>query len=104
MKHRLTALGLFALAGCATAHMELPAPLAAGEQIEFAGIGGWASGHFSAAEYAGDYHRSAVRLSYLQPLVENRGASRFTLADAAGGTLEGQCRMRERSVDLGLSR
>lgn len=103
MKHRLMALGLFALAGCATAHMQMPPALAAGEQIEFAGIGGWASGQFTAGEYAGDYHRSAVRLSYLEPLIENRGSSRFTLADqTAAAPVEGQCRMRERSVDLGL--
>src|SRR5690348_14306767 len=103
MKHRLTALGLLALTGCATAHMQMPAALASGEQIEFAGIGGWASGQFTAGEYAGDYHRSAERLSYLEPLVENRGSSRFTLVDeTAAAPVEGQCRMRERSVDFGL--
>jgi hypothetical protein len=102
MKHRAIALGLFALAGCASAQMRLPETLAASERTQFVGIGGWASGHFTAGVWSGDYARSAERLSYLRPIVENRGASRFSLNGPEGDTVTGQCRMRERSVDFGL--
>src|SRR4051812_22822866 len=102
MHKNLIALGLFALAGCASAQMRLPEALVASERTEFTGIGGWAGGQFSAGPYAGDYHRSAVRLSFLDPVVQNLGGSRFTLAGPALEPVEGRCRMRERSVDLGV--
>ena len=100
---RLTPIaGLLMLAGCASAQMSLPNNLASAERTEFKGIGGWSKGHFTAGAYSGSYERSATKLSYLIPLVENRGHSEFTLESAGGEPLEGRCRMRENSVDLGL--
>lgn len=95
-------VGLLALAGCASAQMRLPENLAAATRTEFQGIGGWAQGRFTAGAYSGTYQRSAYTLSYLDPLVENRGHSRFTLLAEGMDPLEGECRMRENSVDLGL--
>ena len=95
-------LGALALAGCATAQMQLPNNLASATRTEFNGIGGWAKGDYTAGAWSGRYERSATRRSYLIPLVENRGHSEFTLERVGTDPLEGNCRMRENSVDLGL--
>ena len=102
MRPILATAGLLLLAGCASAQMSLPNNLAAADRTEFVGIGGWAKGEFTAGGYTGTYERSATKLSYLIPLVENRGHSEFTLESATSEPLEGRCRMRENSVDLGL--
>src|SRR5262245_53498411 len=103
MRLVLPVLSALALAGCATAQMRLPDNLAAASRVEFEGIGGARKGHFTAGSYAGDYERSADRLSFLDTVVEGRGRSEFTLA---GGDLaeaiEGRCRMRESALDLGV--
>ena len=95
-------LGALALAGCASAQMRLPDNLATASRTEFDGIGGWATGRYTAGQWSGRYERSAETLSYLVPLTENRGHSEFTLAAAGAEPLEGRCRMRENSLDLGL--
>jgi len=102
MRRILATAGLLALAGCASAQMSLPANLAAASRTEFVGIGGWAKGDFTAGPWSGRYERSASQLSYLAPLVENRGHSEFTLERTGSEPIQGQCRMRENSVDLGL--
>ena len=102
MRFVVPVLGALALAGCASAQMSLPNNLATASRTEFRGIGGWAKGDFTAGAWSGTYERSATRLSYLDPLVENRGHSEFTLASAGTEPLEGRCRMRTNSVDLGL--
>ena len=102
MRRVLSIAAVLALAGCASAQMRLPENLAAATRTEFHGIGGWAKGDFSAGPWSGTYERSAEQLSYLIPLVENRGHSDFTLERAGSEPLAGSCRMRENSVDLGL--
>lgn len=101
MRRFLIACALVPLAGCAAAQMQLPANLATSERTEFQGIGGGSRGHYTAGGYAGDFERSSERLSYFDTLNEARGGSRFTLAGAVSAPVEGRCRMRERSVDLG---
>ena len=96
-------LSALALSGCATAHMRLPDTLAAAERVEFEGIGGWRSGHYTAGGYSGRYERSADRLSFFGTVNEGRGHSEFTIAGAdIAETVEGRCRMRQSSLDLGL--
>jgi hypothetical protein len=103
MRFLLPVLPALALAGCATAQMRLPETLAAASRVEFEGIGGWRSGEYSAGPYSGRYERSADRLSYFDTVNEGRGRSEFTLAGAdLPETIEGRCRMRESSLDLGL--
>jgi hypothetical protein len=83
--------------------MRLPDNLAAATRTEFTGIGGWRSGDYTVGPYSGRYERSADRLSFF-------GASTRRAATAssriAGPTcpraIEGRCRMRESSLDLGL--
>jgi hypothetical protein len=103
MRFIVPVLGALALAGCANAQMRLPENLATATRTEFDGIGGWAKGHFTAGAWSGTYECSASRLSYLDPLVENRGHSEFTLASAGSEPLAGRCRMRANSLDLGLA-
>jgi hypothetical protein len=103
MRYILPLLSAFLLAGCATAQMRLPENLAAASRVEFEGIGGWRSGEYTAGGYAGRYERSADRLSYFDTINENRGHSEFTLAGAGlAEAIDGRCRMRESSLDLGL--
>ena len=53
--------------------------------------------------YAGRYERSSDRLSYFDTVNESRGHSAFTLAGPdLPEAIEGRCRMRESSLDLGL--
>jgi hypothetical protein len=99
----LSALSALALAGCASAQMRLPENLAAASRVEFDGIGGWRSGDYTAGAYAGRYERSSDRLSYFGTVNEARGHSAFTLAGPdVPQPIEGRCRMRESSLDLGL--
>jgi hypothetical protein len=102
MRRFLPIIALLTLAGCASAQMQLPTNLASASRTEFNGIGGWAKGKYTAGAWSGRYERSATQLSYLIPLVENRGHSEFTLERVGSDRLEGNCRMRENSVDLGL--
>src|SRR5688572_8358846 len=104
MRRRLLPLlFVLALAGCATAQMRLPETLATASRVEFEGIGGWRSGEYTAGGYAGRYERSSDRLSYFDTVNESRGHSEFTLAGAdVAEAIEGRCRMRESSLDLGL--
>lgn len=83
--------------------MRLPDNLAAASRVEFQGIGGWRSGDYTAGPYSGHYERSSDRLSYFDTFNESRGHSEFTLAGAdVPEGIEGRCRMRESSLDLGL--
>lgn len=103
MRRSLLLLSTLALAGCASAQMRLPETLATASRVEFEGIGGWRSGSYTAGDYAGRYERSADRLSYFGTVNEARGHSAFTLAGAdLAEPIEGRCRMRESSLDLGL--
>lgn len=103
MRLVLPILSALALAGCAAAQMRLPDTLAGASRVEFAGIGGWRSGSYTAGAYAGRFERSSDRLSYFDTLTESRGHSAFTLAGAdLPEPIEGRCRMRESSLDLGL--
>jgi len=83
--------------------MRLPDNLATATRTEFTGIGGWRSGDYTAGAYSGRYERSSDRLSYFGTVNEARGHSEFTIAgpDIPEG-IEGRCRMRESSLDLGL--
>jgi hypothetical protein len=103
MRLLLTLLLAVPLAGCATAQMRLPDNLATASRVEFEGIGGWRSGDYTAGGYAGRYERSSDRLSYFDTVNESRGHSAFTLAGPdLPEPIEGRCRMRESSLDLGL--
>ena len=103
MRFVFPVFGALLLAGCATAQMRLPENLAAATRTEFTGIGGWRSGDYTAGAYAGRYERSADRLSFFGTLNEARGHSQFTIAGPGmPEAIEGRCRMRESSVDLGL--
>jgi hypothetical protein len=103
MRSFLAATALLALAGCATAQMQLPANLATASRVEFDGIGGWRSGAFTAGAYSGRYSRSAERLTYFDTVIEGRGQSAFTLAGPdTADAIDGRCRMRESALDLGL--
>ena len=103
MRFVVPVFGALALAGCASAQMRLPDNLATATRTEFQGIGGWRSGEYSAGSYAGRYERSADRLSFFGPVNEARGHSEFTLAGPdIPEAIEGRCRMRESSLDLGL--
>jgi len=83
--------------------MRLPDSLAAASRTEFEGIGGWRSGDYSAGAYSGHYERSADRWSFFDTVLEDRGHSAFTLAGPdIPVAIEGRCRMRESSLDLGL--
>ncbi|HEY6815663.1 MAG TPA: hypothetical protein VI168_09005 [Croceibacterium sp.] len=83
--------------------MRLPDSLATASRVEFEGIGGWRSGDYTAGDYAGHYARSSDRLSYFDTVNESRGHSEFTLAGPeVPEAIEGRCRMRESSLDLGL--
>ena len=103
MRFVFPVFGALLLAGCATAQMRLPENLAAATRTEFTGIGGWRSGDYTVGAYAGRYERSADRLSFFGTLNEARGHSQFTIAGPGmPEAIEGRCRMRESSVDLGL--
>ena len=103
MRFAIPLLGALALAGCASAQMRLPDNLAAATRTEFTGIGGWRSGDYTAGAYSGRYERSSDRLSYFGTVNEARGHSEFTLAGpGVPEAIEGRCRMRESSLDLGL--
>jgi hypothetical protein len=103
MRLLVPVLSVLALAGCASAQMRLPEALAAATRVEFDGIGGWRSGQYTAGGYSGRYERSADRLSYFDTVNDRRGHSAFTLAGAdLPEPIEGRCRMRESSLDLGL--
>lgn len=83
--------------------MRLPDNLATASRVEFHGIGGWRSGDYTAGAYSGHYERSSDRLSYFDTVNESRGHSEFTLAGAdVPEAIEGRCRMRESSLNLGL--
>jgi hypothetical protein len=95
-------LGVAALAACAPAQMRLSDTFAAAERIEFAGIDGWERGDFRAGDYTGGYERSAERISF-NVVKENRGHSAFVIeGPEISSTIEGYCRMREGSLDLGI--
>jgi len=103
MRRLVPLLAALPLAACATAQMRLPDTLATASRVEFEGIGGWRSGHYTAGSYAGHYERSSDRLSYFDTVTESRGHSAFTLAGPElAEAIEGRCRMRESSLDLGL--
>ena len=103
MRFVIPVLGALALSGCAAAQMRLPDNLAAATRTEFTGIGGWRSGDYTAGAYSGRYERSSDRLSYFGTVNEARGHSEFTLAGPdIPEAIEGHCRMRANSVDLGL--
>lgn len=103
MRLVLPVLSALVLAGCASAQMRLPDNLARASRVEFEGIGGWRSGNYTAGDYAGRYERSSDRLSYFDTVTESRGHSAFTLAGPdQPEAIEGRCRMRESSLDLGL--
>lgn len=103
MRALLPCLGASLLAGCATAEMRLPDNLATASRVEFEGIGGSRSGLYRAGAYSGRYARSADRLTVFGTVNEGRGHSEFTLAGGEfPAPVEGRCRMRQSSLDLGL--
>jgi hypothetical protein len=96
-------LPALAVSACAPAQMRLPDTFAASTRTEFVGFSGWNRGEFTAGAYAGDYERSADRLSFFDTLRSNTARAEFTIAGPEiGSTIEARCRMRERSIDTGL--
>ena len=82
--------------------MRLPAEFASPVATEFTGFNGWNTGTFGAGEYHGTYQRSEGRLAYFDTWVQRSGKARFAIAGPEiSTTIEAQCRMRERVLDLG---
>lgn len=94
---------MLALAGCsiASAQMVQPMGLGGANAVPMAGIGGGRSGDFTIGDAAGDFTRSAGRVSFFGDLIERqKGSTAFTLNGAALGTpVSAMCRMRERTVN-----
>lgn len=94
-------------AGCASiqpAKMAVPPVLAVAETMPVSGIGGGRNGSFTAGPFNGAFTRSASRLAFFDPLYERRdGRTTFTLTGPGiNGSLMASCRMRERTVTLGV--
>jgi hypothetical protein len=104
MRVFLTLLGAGAVSACASAQLDLPSTLAtASTRAEFTGWTGWTHGSFAAGSYRGDYERSADRLEFFETFRTNSARAEFVVAGPEiGSTIEGECRMRERSVDTGI--
>ena len=96
------------VAGCATiqaARVTVPATLQAQSTWwTIDGIGGMPQGQFTVGPYQGKFTRSASRTSFFDALYERMDASvTFELAGPSlGRPLRADCRMRERSVTLGV--
>lgn len=95
--------------GCAAirpAQMMLPENLATAqaERVRIEGVGGHRRGEFTSGEYRGRFERSATRLAFFDTLYESRnGTVRFDVTGPGlGGTIGARCRMRERTVTLGI--
>lgn len=102
------AAAAFALGACASippARMALPQSLTSGaEQVSVTGMGGGQRGSFVADQHSGTFVRSETRLAFFDPLYERRdGSTSFSVrGPAISGEIDLSCRMRERTVTLGL--
>jgi hypothetical protein len=95
------------LAGCAavhTAQMVLPPALQGAQQITLTGIGGGRSGSFVAGDFRGEFRRSDERFAFFDSAIERRsgGTSFVVRGPGINGAIEANCRMRERTVTLGI--
>jgi hypothetical protein len=103
---RLLALAAFAgLAGCVSAaRMAMPAGLESrSERIEVSGLGAGTQGRTQVLGQALVFTRSASRLSLFDDLqVSDRGRVEYTLAAEGRESASVRCRMRQRSLTLGL--
>lgn len=100
----LLAVGLAACASIQPARMALPFDPVAAQTVPVTGIGGGRSGSFAAGGFTGTFTRSASRLAFFDPLYERRdGRTGFMLSGPGiDGALQVDCRMRERTVTLGV--
>ncbi|RZV35288.1 MAG: hypothetical protein EX262_02570 [Sphingomonadaceae bacterium] len=101
-------LTLLLTSACSTitpATMRLPGDLALNsERLTYAGIGGGTRGRFQVGAFRGSFERSEQRLAIFDALVRNYGRADFVIeGPAIGSTIEAQCRMRERLIDLGIA-
>jgi hypothetical protein len=105
MKRVTPFLACVLVAACAPAQMRLPTSLVeAPVRTEIAGIGGHASGRFTAGSYGGVFERSLEKWSFSDTAIARSGHSYFSLSGPEiGSTIEGHCGMRERALSLGSS-
>lgn len=84
------------------AEMRLPPGLATqGETLRVEGIGGGNRGSFRVGGWQGSFTRSEERLALFDSLVTNRASAGFVIAGPGiSDTIEADCRMRERVVEL----
>jgi len=77
---------------------------AASTRVAFAGFGGYNRGHYSGAEFRGEFTRTESRLGIFDPLyVANKGRSGFTIENPDNATeITADCRVIERSVTIKL--
>ena len=73
---------------------------AASTRLSFTGFGGKNRGHYSGAEFSGEYTRIESRLGIFDPLyVKHKGKSGFTIDDASGApALTAECRAVEKTA------
>jgi hypothetical protein len=107
MKKLFIAVATVSLAGCAAiqpARMVVPPALQGVGQIGITGIGGGRSGSFVAGDFSGEFRRSDERLAFFDPVFEHRsgGTSFVVRGPGINGAIEAKCRMRERTVTLGI--
>lgn len=104
--HALPALFcLCALTACVTAaKMVVPAELAArSDRVEVAGLGAGTQGRTSVLGQSLEFTRSASRLSLFDDLqVSDRGRVDFSLTPPGQTPQSARCRMRQRSITLGV--
>jgi hypothetical protein len=105
-KHLLPALLLgLSLGGCAEARIAMPGDLiAATEQLELTGMGGWQGGRFHLGSSAGEFDWHGRQTRVFDSFVRNAGSGSFEVTGPEfGGTLTGRCGFEERELDLGVA-
>ena len=105
MRRFVCLFGLAAITACSSiqpAQMRLPATFSSTETTRFSGFSGWNTGTFEAGDYAGTYNRSEGRMALFDTWISRSGKARFTVAGPEiSSTIEADCRMRERALNLG---
>lgn len=103
MKRVTPFLACLLLAACTPAQMRLPSSLGeAPVRTEIVGIGGRASGQFTAGSYGGVFDRSLDQWSFGEAAIARNGHSFFSISGPEiSSTIEGHCGMRERALTLG---
>jgi hypothetical protein len=98
-----TALVLSACSAVQPARMAVPEPLKDASPVAVEGMNAGRRGTFKAAEYSGEYERSATRLELFGDFaVFDRGRARYTVNGVTSEPLSARCTVRQVSMTISI--